>query len=301
MRTGLKPVLWSCAALLLLLSLLVPLLNVITMLLLMVPYVVLYTTLSPKAFALHLLPVWVLAFLIGGPATLIIGLFFLIPSIVMGHLYMKQAPASKVVRTVGLVFLAQMMLELLIFEVFLDISLIKELSTFVRVSVEDLMAQSYLSTQWDSELTDIVIHTMVNSIPVTFIMISFMITVIGQFLARRAVKRSGGPDVPRFTRAREWRLPRLLVVLYLIAYVMEMLSSTTNDSFFAVALLNLVPLLSFVFAFQAVGFFFFLAHQRGWNKAVPVLIAIPVLLIPPLSLIGVLDTAFPIRKSFTKP
>ncbi|MEV5030022.1 DUF2232 domain-containing protein [Paenibacillus sp. LPE1-1-1.1] len=301
LRTGLKPVLWSCAALLLLLSLLVPLLNVITMLLLMVPYVVLYTTLSPKAFALHLLPVWVLAFIIGGPATLIIGLFFLIPSIVMGHLYMKQAPASKVVRTVGLVFLAQMMLELLIFEVFLDISLIKELSTFVRVSVEDLMAQSYLSTQWDSELTDIVIHTMVNSIPVTFIMISFMITVIGQFLARRAVKRSGGPDVPRFTRAREWRLPRLLVVLYLIAYVMEMLSSTTNDSFFAVALLNLVPLLSFVFAFQAVGFFFFLAHQRGWNKAVPVLIAIPVLLIPPLSLIGVLDTAFPIRKSFTKP
>lgn len=301
LRTGLKPVLWSCAALLLLLSLLVPLLNVITMLLLMVPYVVLYTTLSPKAFALHLLPVWVLAFIIGGPATLIIGLFFLIPSIVMGHLYMKQAPASKVVRTVALVFLAQMMLELLIFEVFLDISLIKELSTFVRVSVEDLMAQSYLSTQWDSELTDIVIHTMVNSIPVTFIMISFMITVIGQFLARRAVKRSGGPDVPRFTRAREWRLPRLLVVLYLIAYVMEMLSSTTNDSFFAVALLNLVPLLSFVFAFQAVGFFFFLAHQRGWNKAVPVLIAIPVLLIPPLSLIGVLDTAFPIRKSFTKP
>jgi uncharacterized protein YybS (DUF2232 family) len=301
LRTGLKPVLWSCAALLLLLSLLVPLLNVITMLLLMVPYVVLYTTLSPKAFALHLLPVWVLAFIIGGPATLIIGLFFLIPSIVMGHLYMKQAPASKVVRTVGLVILAQMMLELLIFEVFLDISLIKELSTFVRVSVEDLMAQSYLSTQWDSELTDIVIHTMVNSIPVTFIMISFMITVIGQFLARRAVKRSGGPDVPRFTRAREWRLPRLLVVLYLIAYVMEMLSSTTNDSFFAVALLNLVPLLSFVFAFQAVGFFFFLAHQRGWNKAVPVLIAIPVLLIPPLSLIGVLDTAFPIRKSFTKP
>ncbi|MDQ8736517.1 DUF2232 domain-containing protein [Paenibacillus sp. LHD-38] len=301
LRTGLKPVLWSCAALLLLLSLLVPLLNVITMLLLMVPYVVLYTTLSPKAFVLHLLPVWVLAFIIGGPATLIIGLFFLIPSIVMGHLYMKQAPASKVIRTVGVVVLAQLMLELLIFEVFLDISLIKELSSFVRVSVEDLMSQSYLPTEWDSELTDIVIHTMVNSIPITFIMISLMITVVGQFVARRAVKWSGGPDVPRFTRAREWRLPRLLVVLYLISYIMEMFSSTTNDSFFAVALLNLVPLLSFVFAFQAVGFFFFLAHQRGWNKAVPVLIAIPVLLIPPLSLIGVLDTAFPIRKSFTKP
>lgn len=301
MRTGLKPVLWSFAALLLLLTLLVPLLNVFAMLLLMVPYVVLYTTLSPKAFALHLLPVWVLAFFIGGPATLIIGLFFLIPSIVMGHLYIKQAPASRVVRTVGVVVLAQLMLELLVFEVFLDLSLIKELSSFIRVSVEDLMAQSLLSKEWDSSLTELVIQTMVNSIPVTFIMISFTITAIAQFLGRRAVKWSGGPEVPRFTRAREWRLPRLLVVLYLITYVMELFSSTTNESFFSVALLNLVPLLSFVFAFQAVGFFFFLAHQRGWNKAVPVLIAIPVLLFPPLSLIGVLDTAFPIRKSFTKP
>ncbi|WP_441942856.1 DUF2232 domain-containing protein [Paenibacillus sp. 2TAB23] len=301
MRTGLKPVLWSCAALLLLLTLLVPLLNVFAMLLLMVPYVVLYTTLSPKAFALHLLPVWVLAFFIGGPATLIIGLFFLIPSIVMGHLYIKQAPASRVVRTVGVVVLAQLMLELLVFEVFLDLSLIKELSSFIRVSVEDLMSQSLLPTEWDSSLTELVIQTMINSIPVTFIMISFTITAIAQFLGRRAVKWSGGPEVPRFTRAREWRLPRLLVVLYLITYVMELFSSTTNESFFSVALLNLVPLLSFVFAFQAVGFFFFLAHQRGWNKAVPVLIAIPVLLFPPLSLIGVLDTAFPIRKSFTKP
>ncbi|CAM4375964.1 uncharacterized protein YybS (DUF2232 family) [Paenibacillus endophyticus] len=301
MRTGLKPVLWSCAALLLLLTLLVPLLNVFAMLLLMVPYVVLYTTLSPKAFALHLLPVWVLAFFIGGPATLIIGLFFLIPSIVMGHLYIKQAPASRVVRTVGVVVLAQLMLELLILEMILDLSLIKELSSFIRVSVEDLMSQSLLPTEWDSSLTELVIQTMINSIPVTFIMISFTITAIAQFLGRRAVKWSGGPEVPRFTRAREWRLPRLLVVLYLITYVMELFSSTTNESFFSVALLNLVPLLSFVFAFQAVGFFFFLAHQRGWNKAVPVLIAIPVLLFPPLSLIGVLDTAFPIRKSFTKP
>ncbi|WP_425465020.1 DUF2232 domain-containing protein [Paenibacillus sinopodophylli] len=301
MRTGLKPVLWSCAALLLLLTLLVPLLNVFAMLLLMVPYVVLYTTLSPKAFALHLLPVWVLALIIGGPATLIIGLFFLIPSIVMGHLYIKQAPASKVVRTVGVIILAQLMLQLLVFQMFFNLSLIKELSSFMRTTIEDLIAQKYLPVEWNSDITELVIHTMINSIPITFIMIAFTITVIAQFIGRRAVKWSGGPEVPRFTRAREWRLPRLLVVLYLITYVMELFASTTNDSFFSVALLNLVPLLSFVFAFQAVGFFFFLAHQRGWNKAVPVLIAIPVLLFPPLSLIGVLDTAFPIRKSFTKP
>jgi uncharacterized protein YybS (DUF2232 family) len=301
LKTGLKPVLWSLAALLLLLSLVLPLFNLISLLLMMVPLVVLYTTLPPKSFALHMIPVWVLAFVIGGPATLIIGLFFLIPSIVMGHLYMKQASASRVIRTVGVVFLAQLMLELLIFEMFLDISLLKEMGSFVRTMFDDLMTKGLVPADWNSDFTEVIIHTMINSIPVAFIMMAFGYTVITQFLARRLVKWSGGPETPRFARARDWRLPRLLVVIYLIAYVMEMFSSTTSDSFFAVALLNLIPLLSYVFAFQAIGFFFFLAHQRGWNKAVPVLIAIPVLIFPPLSLIGVLDTAFPIRKSFTKP
>ncbi|RCW42973.1 DUF2232 domain-containing protein [Paenibacillus prosopidis] len=301
MKTGLKPVLWSCAALLLLLSIHLPLLNILTLLLLMVPYVVLYTTLPPKSFVLHLITVWLLAFFIGGPATLIIGFFFLIPAIVMGHLYMKQEPASKVIRTVGVVFLAGLLLELFIFEVILKISLIQKMSSLVRTTVDDLVVQGLLPKEWNSELTEMMVRTMVGSIPVTFILIAFGYTIITQYLARRAVKWSGGPEVPRFTRAKDWRLSRMLVIIYLIAYSIELFSTKTSESFFAIALMNLVPLLSYVFAIQAVGFFFFLAHQRGWNKAVPILIAIPVLIFPPLSLIGVLDTAFPIRKSFTKP
>lgn len=301
MKTGLKPVLWSCAALLLLLSIHLPLLNIITLLLLMLPYVVLYTTLPPKSFVLHLIAVWLLAFFIGGPVTLIIGFFFLIPAIVMGHLYMKQEPASKVIRTVGVVFLAGLLLELFIFEVILKISLIQKMSSLVRTTVDDLLVQGLLPKEWDSELTEMMVRTMVGSIPVTFILIAFGYTIITQYLARRAVKWSGGPEVPRFTRAKDWRLSRMLVIIYLIAYSIELFSTKTSESFFAIALMNLVPLLSYVFAIQAVGFFFFLAHQRGWNKAVPILIAIPVLIFPPLSLIGVLDTAFPIRKSFTKP
>lgn len=299
MRTGLKPVLWSCAALLLLLSLVVPLINMFAILLMMVPYVVLYAILPPKWFVAHLVPVWVIAYLLGGPATLIIGLFFLIPSIVMGHLYRKKAPVSKVIRNGSIVFLALMMLEMLLFEFILDLSLIKELGSVVRTTFNDLMAQGLLPKGWNADLTEIAIRTMTNSIPVTFIMIAFFFTVVTHYVSRKIVNKSG-LEIPSFALARDWKLPRILVIYYLIAYVFQMFTSITSESFFAIALLNLVPLLSYVFAIQAVGFFFFLAHQRGWNKAIPVIIAIPVLVFPPLSLIGVLDTAFPIRKSFTK-
>jgi len=259
----------------------------------------LYTTLSKQSFVLHLIPVWIIAGLLAGPGVLIIGLFFVVPAVVMGHLYQKGASAAKVIKTVGIVFLAQLMLELLIFELVLGLSLINEMGSIVRATVNDVAARGLLAQAWDADMTELMIRTIINSIPLTFMMISFIYTVMTHYIARRIVIRSG-IEVAAFPQAKDWRLPRVLVFYYLIAYVIEMFSSRSSDSFMSIALMNLVPLLSYVFAIQAVGFFFFIAHNRGWNKAVPILIAIPVLFIPPLSLIGVLDTAFPIRKSFTK-
>lgn len=299
MKTGLKPVLWSGAALLLLLMLAVPVLNLAALVFMMIPYVVLYATLPKQSFVLHLIPVLVIASLLAGLPVLMIGVFFLVPAIIMGHLYRKGASAASVLRTVSIVFLAQLMLELLVFELVLDVSLIDHMSSLVRTTVNDLMAQNLLLQTWNPDATEMLIRMMINSIPLTFIMVSFVYTVLTHYIARRIVIREG-VEAAAFAKARDWKLPRVLVFYYLCAYVIEMFISRSSDSFMAVALMNLVPLLSYVFAIQAIGFFFFIAHNRGWSKAVPILLAIPVLFFPPLSLIGVLDTAFPIRKSFTK-
>ncbi|MDF2835914.1 MAG: hypothetical protein K0Q63_1554 [Paenibacillus sp.] len=265
----------------------------------MVPYVVLYSTLSRGAFALHVIPVWVIASVVVSPSLLIIGLFFLVPAIVMGHLYRKETPAAKVIRVVGVVILAQLMLELLVFELVLDLSLLDAMSTTIRETFDSVMAQNTLATEWTSEHTENFISIIINMIPLTFIVLAYVYTVVSHYISRRLVIRSG-LNVPAFAKARDWKLPRVLVIYYLIAYVLDLFMLSTSEAFLAVALMNLVPLLSYVFAIQAIGFFFYIAHHRDWNRAVPVLIAIPVLLIPPLSLIGVLDTAFPIRKAFIK-
>jgi len=299
LKTGLKPLLWSGAAFLLLVLLAVPLLNLAALLFMMVPYVVLYTTLSRGSFLLHLLPVWLLAGLIAGPAVLIIGLFFLVPAVVIGHLYKSGAPASKVIRTGTIVILALLMLELMLFQMVFDISLLNEMSHTIRATFDSMQEQNLMAPGWDSEFIDLLIQRVIHMIPLTFIVLAFVYTVFSHYVSRRAVIR-GGLDVPAFPQAKDWRLPRIMVIYYLIAYVIDLFIKPGDDSFLAVALMNLVPLLGYVFAIQAIGFFFFIAHERKWNKAVPILIAIPVLLLPPLSLIGVLDTAFPIRKSFTK-
>jgi len=304
LKTGLKSVLWSGAALLLLLSFIMPLINFLTVLLVMVPFVVLRTLLPRKSFLWHAIAVIAAATAITLPflgfGYALIGFFFLIPAVAMGSLYRQQAPASKVIRSITVLILMELMLMMLFFQVFFDLSLIKELGTSIRDITDTMERLGVLPEAWTSDQTEQLVRMVTNMIPVAFITFAFCLTVVTHYIARRIVNREEGVQVPAFTPAREWRLPRGLVLLYLIVFLAEMFTSKTSHSFMAIAVFTLVPLLQYIFAIQAIGFFFFLAHERRWNKAVPVLIAIPVLLFPPLSLIGVLDTAFPIRKSFKK-
>lgn len=296
---GLKSVFWSVAAFVLLMTMSVPLLNVLTVTLMMVPYVVLYTTLSKKAFVLHLLPVWLAAYLILGLPALIIALFFLIPGIVMGHLYRRRSPVKTVITAVIVTMIGQTLLELLLFNLILNVSLVDELGNMIRTITEQLRAQGMLPVTWSADLTELMVRTTVQSIPQTLLLMGFVYTVITHYLARRALARMG-VSVNGFPPAKDWMLPRILVIYYLIATILELTVSKDSGSFMAVAVLNLVPLLQFAFKIQAIGFFFFLADQRKWPKVVPLLIAVPVLLLPPSSFIGVIDVAFPIRKSFRK-
>lgn len=301
MNTGKHSLIWSAVLLLLMLSVAVPLLNMVSVLLMMVPYIVLYATRSRRAFSLHVVLVWVIAYLLIGPLALMIGLFFLVPSIIMGHLIAKQTPPGRVLVSGILSLLGIMLLGLLLFNVVYGTSLVDELGNSARDTMNQLMKDGLLPGSWSADLTDDVVRMMTQSIPVALIMVSFVYAVVAQFLSRKALNRAG-LRVPAMPQAHEWKLPRIMVLYYLVSLVLTMVLPS-DDSYLSVALLNLVPLLQTAFTIQTIGFFYYIAHQRGWPKFAPLLIGIVVVLlqpVTPVSLIGVLDTAFPIRKAFEK-
>nr|WP_258881495.1 YybS family protein [Paenibacillus sp. sptzw28] len=300
LKTGLKSILWSAAALLLLLSIAVPVLNALVAAVLMVPTVILYTTLPRRSFILHILVVYAAAFAVMGPAVLIVGLFFLVPSIIMGHLYRKQVPARKVLTVTVVTLLAELLLELILFDLLLDFSLLREIRTLFMDTVNELSKQGLMPAGWTAELTDTYIQTVIHSIPMAIITVSFLFAVITHAIVR-PILWSSGISVPGLQQAKDWKLPRIFVFYYLIALLADMATPDTGDSFMTVMLLNLVPLMRIAFSIQAMGLFFFIAHERRWHKAVPLLLSAIVVIFPPLSLIGVLDAGFPIRKAFKKP
>ncbi len=286
--------------LLLMLSMAVPLLNIISVIFMMVPYVIMYVTTTRKAFALQVAIVWVIAYLMIGPLAPIIGLFFLVPSIIMGHLVVKQSPPGRVLVSGILSLLGIMLLELLLFNLIFDLSLINEMGASIRETTDSLLEEGLLPEGWSADVTDSLVKTMTQSIPVAMITIAFLYAAVTQYFSRKVLVRKG-VFMPAMPKAHEWKLPRIMVLYYLVSLVLEMiLPADDMDSFLSVALLNLVPLLQTAFKIQTIGFFYYIAHQRNWSKVVPALIAIVVMVLSPLSLIGVLDTAFPIRKAFEK-
>jgi uncharacterized protein YybS (DUF2232 family) len=300
LKTGLRSVLWGALALLLLLSIAVPVLNVVAAFVMMVPAVVLYATLSRRAFVLHMVVIYAIAVAILGAPALIVGLFFLVPAIVMGHMYGKRMPARKVLTAAMLTLLGELLLELVLFDLILNMSLIEEMRDAIRQPFDDLQRQGMLPPGWTTAVTDSYIQALIHSMPMALITVSFLLAVITHAIARPALRKAG-VDVPGLQPARDWMLPRVFVFYYLIVILVDLLVPDNGFSFLTVALLNLVPLMKLAFSVQAMGFFFFLAYQRRWPKVVPVLISVLIICFPPLSLIGVLDAGFPIRKAFKKP
>ncbi|MNO15009.1 hypothetical protein D3C76_46620 [compost metagenome] len=295
---------WSVVYLLLLLSLATPL-TVVTAFFLIVPGVLLYTTLSAKSFLIHIIPVWVIAVWVFGPLILLQAVYFLIPAIVMGHLYKKRASALRTVLLGAGTILVEFLLILLISTVFFNFNLAASIEEIIDLIVAMLQSVSDTSMSEGAILTPELsqqFSLVVKLIPYTIIVSSLTIAMIAHAIVRPTLA-SMGQAVPKLPPFRDWRFPRSLILYYLIGVLIQLFAGpAAQEGFLGTIILNIIPLLQFFFMIQTAGFFFFVAYHRKWNPVIPILLVIPVVLIPllPLWIIGIIDIAYPLRERITR-
>ncbi|MHA6531593.1 DUF2232 domain-containing protein [Paenibacillus sp. BAC0078] len=293
---------WSIAYLLLLLSLSTPLL-IITTLFMIIPAVVLFTTLSTKQFIFHILPVLLIVGLIT-PVYVLIAVYFLIPALVMGRWYKKRASAMSTLVAGTVAILGEFLLLLLIGTAVFGFDLstyVNDVLQMVNSPLAELGAGNPLLTdlRFTREDVNAISHMTVQIIPMALIMSSFMISVITHSIVR-PILNSMEYAVPKLKPARDWRLPRSFIWYYLLGVVLSLLFGGGNSGFMPMISDNLLPLLRIAFVIQSIGFLFFLVHERKWSKVVALLLAVPVILLPGLWIIGIVDLAFPLRELVTK-
>ncbi|MFC5469394.1 DUF2232 domain-containing protein [Cohnella suwonensis] len=300
-----KSLAWSAAAWLLLITLATPL-NFVTIFLMMTPFVVLYRMLSVKSFAVHVLAIGAAAFLLAGgngPIVATLGFFFLVPSVAMGHIYKKGSSAKTAVLVGFVIVLAQLLLELALFSVMFDIDLKAELASMLSDNLKELERAGggdLFKLGGAESLARDLSSEIMNLLPMILLLSSILFTIITHALSRVSLQASG-IEAPALPKAMTWRVPRSFVLYYLIAFIAVHSISNDANGYWAIVAKNLEPILGCVFTLIAFGFLYFLADAKKWSKAVPFLLCVPVLFFPQAYLlIGLLDTAFPLRKVFVK-
>lgn len=293
---------WSVAYLLLLLSLSTPLL-IITTLFLFIPAVVLFTTLSTRQFIIHLVPILIIVGLIT-PVYVLLAVYFLIPALVMGRWYRKRASAMSTILAGTVTILGEFLLLLLLGTALFNFDLstyVNDMLQMVASPLSDLGTVNPLMADlnFTSEEVNTLSYMTIQIIPMTLIMSSFMMAVITHSIVR-PILNSMNYAVPKLKPAREWRLPRSFIWYYLLGVVINMLFGASDSSFMLMISANLLPLLRIAFMIQTIGFLFFLVHERKWSKIVAILLTIPVIMLPGLWIIGIIDMAFPLRELVTK-
>lgn len=295
---------WSLVYLVLLLSLLTPPLTAISVFLIILPGVILYSSLSLKAFCWHIIPVALIAFIVE-PFYLLLSIFFLIPAIVMGHFYKKKKPALNTLMAGTGTILAEFLLLLLISTTIFQFDFqgyMKDVVTLTLTPVTEAGGNNALTNGLviDEEMAERIKTTTVQMIPFALIVTSFIMASITHAIARPVLSRLG-VHVPRLKPAREWRLPKALIWYYFIGIILQLVADGSGSSFMTMIALNFVPLINFCFMIQAVGFFFYVAHTKKWHPILPFLLAVATVLIGPMRIIGIIDLAFPLREAISRP
>jgi uncharacterized protein YybS (DUF2232 family) len=292
-----KPLLWTFANVLLLVSLFSPFI-VLTLTFVMLPIVILFVLLPLRQFILYYaagLIILAAAFPTFGMIAVAVSLFFLPTALVLGIMYKKHMTARRTLMTGTLTLLGQLLLTMVIVTV-LGENIVADMRQFVGDSLALLPSSmtGYISEDTQTKLVDAITQLL----PLYFICFSGYFVVVTHVIARSVLNR-GGANIAGMKPIREWMLPKSLVWYFLIAVLLDFLVGRNNGTMITMILWNLIPLLTLAFSIQAIAFLFFVANANKWNRTLPIL-GIALLVLFPfmqyiLSMLGVLDVAFPLR------
>jgi uncharacterized protein YybS (DUF2232 family) len=262
-----------------------------------IPAVVLFTTLNTRQFIIHILPVWLIVGLIS-PVYVLIAAYLILPALVMGRWYKKRASAKTTLLAGIITILGEFLMLLFLGKTLFQFDLYNYVNEVLKVT--PMIGLNMGDLGLTSEEIDKISLMTVQVIPMTLIISSSMIAVITHSIVR-PILNSMNYAVPKLRPMRDWRLPRSFMLYYAIGFILLLFSRPDTDNGFMIMIsANLLPLLQLAFKIQAIGFLFFVAYEKKWSKVFPVLLAVPILFLPSLWIIGVVDLLFPLRERVAK-
>ncbi|HDX9587337.1 TPA: YybS family protein [Bacillus pseudomycoides] len=295
-------VLLALYAVLLLVSLYMPVLGAICIFALPLPFLIFSIRYQLSSACMLLGAAILVTLIVSSPLSIANTLMFGITGIILGHMYKKKKSVIEILMVGTLVYLVSFVLLYIVSVQFFNIDIVKQMQDMFKQSMEQSekfmkMAGASVNEGQLAELKKAV-NTIGMLLPTVLAMASLFSSWITILIANRVLKRLKYTAVswPKF---RDIQIPKSVVWLYVVIILLGSFTKIEAGSYVEMVFLNLSTIFTFLLLLQGFSFLAFFTNAKGYTKAVPILtfvggLFVPVLF-PLMTILGIIDLGFLLR------
>jgi uncharacterized protein YybS (DUF2232 family) len=300
-------ILLAIFAVLLLLTLYLPIFGAIVNLFLSLPFIMYGAKNNRKSSLVFLVASIFISLIVGTLLAIPLTISYGLTGLVIGDCIRHKKSKGTGFMAASITYLLLLVVQYVITIVFFKVNFIEQSIELLRQSIEQ--SKNMLSAL-GQETNDVLLNQlnagidMLQSlIPSLFVMGSF-IAVFFIYLVSFPIIKRFGIDVDGWKPFKDLTLPRSLLISFLIAMAVSMFIHIEAESYLSLALTNIVFILQLLIMVQGISFLYFFSHLKGWVKAFPIIMTVSLLMIPFLLyivlILGIMDLGLDLRNKVTK-
>ncbi|AUD23617.1 DUF2232 domain-containing protein [Bacillus sp. HBCD-sjtu] len=289
-------------AMLLLISMYVPILGAVVTFALPLPFILLTIRYKlSSAFVIFTAALFITV-IVSQPMNLVKTTMFGLIGIVLGYMYKKQKKPVEILMAGTLAYLIGIMLIYVASIKFFNIDLMKQMQNMFNESMTQsekiVTAAGMPISKEQKELFAQFNDVLQTLFPSLLVMVSVCFSWITVMISG-SVLRKLKHDVIPWPKFKDIQLPKSIVWYYVIFILLSTFIKVEPTSYLHMVFSNLYVIFALLLVLQGLTFIAFLAHSKGFTKGVPIISFIACMFIPMLfplvTILGIIDLGISLR------
>ncbi|PEJ67752.1 hypothetical protein CN685_21110 [Bacillus wiedmannii] len=289
-------------AMLLLISMYVPILGTVVTFALPLPFILLTIRYRlSNAFVIFTAALFITV-IVSQPMNLVKTTMFGLIGIVLGYMYKKQKKPVEILMAGTLAYLIGIMLIYVASIKFFNIDLMKQMQNMLNESMAQsekiVTAAGMPISKEQKELFAQFNDVLQTLFPSLLVMVSVCFSWITVMISG-SVLRKLKHDVIPWPKFKDIQLPKSIVWYYVIFILLSTFIKVEPTSYLHMVFSNLYVIFALLLVLQGLTFIAFLAHSKGFTKGVPIISFIACMFIPMLfplvTILGIIDLGISLR------
>ncbi|WP_141555659.1 YybS family protein [Bacillus wiedmannii] len=289
-------------AMLLLISMYVPILGTVVTFALPLPFILLTIRYRlSNAFVIFTAALFITV-IVSQPMNLVKTTMFGLIGIVLGYMYKKQKKTVEILMAGTLAYLIGIMLIYVASIKFFNIDLMKQMQNMLNESMAQsekiVTAAGMPISKEQKELFAQFNDVLQTLFPSLLVMVSVCFSWITVMISG-SVLRKLKHDVIPWPKFKDIQLPKSIVWYYVIFILLSTFIKVEPTSYLHMVFSNLYVIFALLLVLQGLTFIAFLAHSKGFTKGVPIISFIVCMFIPMLfplvTILGIIDLGISLR------